>query len=1032
VLFADLKGSMELLADRDPEEARHLLDPVLDRMMAAVHQYEGTVNQVMGDGIMALFGAPLAHEDHAVRACYAALRMQEAVKQYAAEVQRTHGVPIHMRVGLNAGEVVVRSIGSDLHMDYTAVGQTTHLAARMEQMAMPGSILITPAVLGLVEGFVQVTVLGAMPVRGLRDPVEVYEVIGAGVVRSRLQAAAARGLTRFVGRQHELETLQQALVQAHAGHGQVVALVGEAGVGKSRLLYEFGHSHHTQGWLVLESASVSYGKTTPYFLVVDLLRRYCHVEERDDPRTIRAKVTGQLLTLDEALQATIPALLALLDALPADSPFLTLDPPQRRQRTLGGLKRLLMRESQVQPLLLVCEDLHWIDAETQALLDSLVESVPTAQLLLLVNYRPEYQHGWGSKTFYTQVRLDPLPPASADEFLQALLGDDPSLAPLKPLLIARTGGNPFFLEETVRTLVETGMLVGAPGAYQLAQPLARLQMPATVQAVLAARIDRLPPEEKRLLQTAAVIGTEVPLLLLQAIAEVPEDTLHRGLAHLQAAEYLYETRLFPERDYTFKHALTHEGAYSSLLLERRRALHARIVETIERLSPDRLAEPVERLAHHALRGEAWDKALAYCRQAGEKTMARSAHREAVGYFEQALSALPHVPEQRDTREQAIDLRLALCSALSPSGNSGRMLASLREAESLAAALDDSRRLGQVSVLLSRHFYFMGAYDQSMAAGQRALALATANGEVVLYALANQRLGLAYGAQGDHRRSIDYHRQAVESLEGAQRRERFGQVNLPAVHCWARLAESHAELGTFAEGTALGDEGLRTAEAVAHPTSLMMALWGIGLLALRQGELTRALPLLERAMGICQDVDSPVYFPRLATALGAAYTLGGRVADAIQLLTQALEQTTARETVAFPALCSLPLSEAQLLAGHLGEAHALAERALAQAREHQERSNQAWVLRLLGDIAARREPLEVAPTEAYYQQALALAEELGMRPLVAHCHNGLGRLYHQTGRGVQARTALTAAIDLYRAMAMTFWLPQTEAALARLE
>src|SRR5262245_52467657 len=551
VLFADLKGSMELLAERDPEETRQLLDPVLDRMMAAVHQFEGTVNQVMGDGIMALFGAPLAHEDHAVRACYAALRMQETVQQYAIEVQRRHGVPIHMRVGLNAGEVVVRSIGSDLRMDYTAVGQTTHLAARMEQMAMPGAILITPAVLGLVEGFVHVKALGAMPVRGLRDPVEVYEVTGAGVVRSRLQVAAARGLTRFVGRQPELEALQQALAQAHAGHGQVVAAVGEAGVGKSRLLYEFGHSHHTQGWLVLESASVSYGKATPYFPVVDLLKRYCHVEERDDPRTIRAKITGQILTLDAALHETIPAFLALLDALPADSPFLTLDPPQRRQGTLDALTRLLLRESQEQPLLLLCEDVHWIDAETQALLDRLVESLPTARCLLLVTYRPEYQHGWGSKTYYRPLRLDPLPPASVDAFLQALLGADPSLMPLKALLIARTGGNPFFLEESVRTLVETGRLVGAPGAYRLLQPL---QMPATVQAVLAARIDRLPPEEKHVLQTAAVVGTEVPLPLLQAMADMPAEALYRHLAYLQRADFVYETRLFPEREYTFKHA----------------------------------------------------------------------------------------------------------------------------------------------------------------------------------------------------------------------------------------------------------------------------------------------------------------------------------------------------------------------------------------------------------------------------------------------------------------------------------------------
>src|SRR5262245_60048780 len=494
VLFADLKGSMELLADRDPEDARQLLDPVLERMMAAVHRYEGTVNQVMGDGIMALFGAPLAHEDHAVRACYAALRMQEAVKQYATEVQRTHGVPLHIRVGLNAGEVVVRSIGSDLHMDYTAVGQTTHLAARMEQMAMPGSILITPAVLRLVEGFVQIKALGAMPVRGLRDPVEVYEVTGASVVRSRLQVAAARGLTRFVGRQQELLALQQALEQAGAGHGQVVALVGEAGVGKSRLVYEFVHSHHTPGWLVLESASVSYGKATPYFPVIDLLKRYSHVEERDDTRTIRAKVTGQVVTLDPALQDAVPALLSLLDAVPEDSPFLMLDPPQRRQRTLDALKRVLLRKSQEQPLLLVFEDLHWIDSETQALLNSLVESLPTARLLLLVNYRPEYQHGWGSKTYYTQLRLDPLPPGSAEEFLHALLGDDPGLKPLTALLIARTEGNPFFLEESVRTLAETGGLVGERGAYRLGQALPTIQVPATVQAVLAARIDRLLPE----------------------------------------------------------------------------------------------------------------------------------------------------------------------------------------------------------------------------------------------------------------------------------------------------------------------------------------------------------------------------------------------------------------------------------------------------------------------------------------------------------------------------------------------------------
>ncbi len=552
VLFADLKGSMELLAERDPEEARQLLDPVLERMMAAVHRYEGTVNQIMGDGIMALFGAPLAHEDHAVRACYAALAMQEALQRYAEEVRRTQGLLVQMRVGLNSGEVVVRAIGNDLHMDYSAVGQTTHLAARMEQLAAPGSILLTAATLRLVEGLVRVQSLGPVPVKGLAQPVEVFELVGVTALRRRLQAAVTRGLSPFVGRQPELEALQQVLARAGAGQGQVVALLGEPGVGKSRLVYEFLHAHHTQGWLRLESSSVSYGKATAYLPVCDLLKAYCHIEDRDDLRTVRAKITGQILTLDDTLQDTVPAVLALFEALPADSPFLSLDPLQRRRRTLEALKRLLLRESQVQPLLLVFEDLHWLDSETQAVLDSLVESLPTARVLLLVNYRPEYQHGWGSKTFYTQLRLDPLPEASADTLLQALLGTDPGLAPLTQLLIARTQGNPFFLEESVRTLVETGVLGGERGDYHLAQPLDTLQVPATVQALLAARIDRLPAEDKRLLQTAAVIGTEVPWPLLQAIADTPDEALYRSLAHLQAAEFLYETSLFPEPAYTFK------------------------------------------------------------------------------------------------------------------------------------------------------------------------------------------------------------------------------------------------------------------------------------------------------------------------------------------------------------------------------------------------------------------------------------------------------------------------------------------------
>jgi tetratricopeptide (TPR) repeat protein len=525
-----------------------------------------------------------------------------------------------------------------------------------------------------------------------------------------------------------------------------------------------------------------------------------------------------------------------------------------------------------------------------------------------------------------------------------------------------------------------------------------------------------------------VLGKDIAVPLLQAIVEQPEEALQHGLAHLQAAEFLYETRLWPERGYTFKHALTQEMAYGSLPQERQRALHARIVETLEAHAGERVAQQVEHLAHHALRGEEWDKALAYCRQAGEKAMARSAHREAVGYCEQALSALSHLAETHDTRAQAIDLRLALRSALISSGDHGRILACLREAEAFAAALNDQRRLGQVSVFLCVHFFLIGAHDQAIPAAQRALALATASGDGVLHALANQFLGQAYEFQCDYRRAIDCFRQVIVFLDGAQRRERFGQVVLPAVNSRGRLAECHAELGTFAEGEALAEEGLRIADEVNHPGSLIWASYAVGLLSLRQGHLPRALPRLERAVSLCQDADLPSWLPRVAPALGAAYTLGGRAADAVPLLTRAMEQTIATEMVAYEVLCRLSLGEALALADRLKEAHSLAERALALAQEHQERGHQAYALRLLGEITARCTPPEAEQFEADYQHALVMANELGMRPLAAHCHLGLGMLYHQIGRHEEAQAALFTAVQLYRAMDMTFWIPQAETAL----
>src|SRR5712691_10066529 len=892
VLFADLKGSMELLADRDPEEARNILDPVLEHMMEAVHRYEGTVNEVMGDRIMALFGAPLAHEDHAVRACYAALRMQESVRRYAEGARREHGVTVRIRVGLNSGEVVVRAIGSDLHMDYTAVGQTTHLAARMEQLAEPGSILLSPATMELAEGYVEVKPVGPLPVKGLPAPVEVYELVGAGVVRSRLHAAAARGLTRFVGRDNELDQLRQAMERAQAGHGQVVAVVGEPGVGKSRLHWEFTHSHRARGWLILESGSVSYDKGTAHLPVIDLLKAYFHIEGRDETRKIREKVAGKVLSLDRALEPSLPALLSLLEVPVEDEAWGRLDPPQRRQRMLDAVKRLLLRESQVQPLMLLVEDLHWIDAETQALLDSLVESLPTARLLLLANYRPEYQQRWGSKTYYRQLRIDPLPAESAEALLTSLLGTEKNLDALKRTLIERTEGNPLFLEESVRSLAETKALIGERGAYRLAHDATAIQVPPTVQAILAARIDRLSTEAKRLLQAAAVIGKDVSFALLLAIAELAEEDLRRGLAHLQAAEFLYETSLFPDLEYTFKHALTHEVTYGGLLQERRRDLHARVVDALETLHEDRISAHLERLAPHAVRGDLPDKAVYYLRQSGVKAAARSAPQEARVWFEQALSVIEGLAESPSTLEQAFEILHQLWPALANLGEIRRALERLRESEAIAERLNDDRQRGRVCSSATNIHVHLGELDEALVTGTRGLEIAGRLGDLRLRITTSTHLALAHYCRGDYERAVELATENLVALPTDWLSEKFGNAGPASVSHYGSLfpiynrcylVRSLAQLGRFAEAAEYGAEAIRLAESTHHAYIVGLTHHVTCLLHLLKGDWAKARSLIEQGMPAARAADTVSNFPDMAASSAWALAQVGEASEALTWL-----------------------------------------------------------------------------------------------------------------------------------------------------
>ncbi|MGH7266530.1 MAG: ATP-binding protein, partial [Candidatus Rokuibacteriota bacterium] len=718
---------------------------------------------------------------------------------------------------------------------------------------------------------------------------------------------------------------------------------------------EYTRSPRTQGWLTVEASAVSYGRTTPYLPVLDLLKGYFHIEDRDLPPAIRDRVTGGLAGLDERLKDAVAPLVWLLEALPDDDPFRALGPAERRLRAQEAFRGLLLREARRQPVLLVAESLHWIDTESQAFLDAVVESLPGARLLLVASYRPEYQHGWGGKSYYRQLPLAPLGPESARALFRGLVGGAPGLEPLETLLVERTEGNPFFLEESVRRLVETHALAGERGAYRLAKPIGAVLVPATVQAVIAARIDRLPPEEKQLLEVASVVGKAFAFPLLAAVADLPEADLRRALTHLQAAEFLYEASLFPEVEYAFRHALSHDVTYVSLLLERRRLLHARILEAMERLYADRLTDHVDRLAHHARHGEVWARAHIYLRQAGASAASRSANREAATWLEHALAALGRLPDSRGTQERGIDIRLELRPLYLQLGRLSDVLALSRDAERLAQRLEDQPRLARVYTYLINYHYLKGEPERAIDYGRRCLALGADDAkDLALHAMARRYMGHCHHARGEYGLAASVLEQNIEALETAG--------DLPAdtisyVGSRAWLAFTLAETGDFDRAHAHAARAQKVADASRLAYSQAIAWTLAGLVWLRQGHLEAAVQPLERSLEACRDRDLPVWRPIPASLLGLALARLGRTDEALPFLRDGVDGSRQLGINAYLPLWTAQLAEGLLLAGRPAEAEAAAREALDLARAFGERGHEAWIHRVLGQIAARREPAD---------------------------------------------------------------------------
>lgn len=844
LLFADIADSTALIDSMEAEAAAELLRAAIDQMMHSVRKFGGTVNKILGDGIMAIFGAPAAHEDHAVRACYAALDMLAGVGTGEADKDGRPARP-PVRVGLNSGDVVVRAIHNDLTMDYDAVGPTVHLAGRMEQLAPAGQCRMTASTFRLAEGYVAAKSLGPVTVRGVNRAITVYELVSATDFRSRFLARQRGRLTRFVGRDAEMAALHEAWRRAAAGMGESLSIVGEAGLGKSRIFHQFLQDASMRNVPVLATGAVAHASGHPFFPLISLIKSQFAITDSDDAERIEAKVRARLGETPGDSRGTADAILGLLD-LRTDPEWSAMEPALRRKAILNACMAWVLSEAEREPIVFVFEDLHWIDAETKAFLDLFVERLGEAPILLLLNHRPEFDAPWAGKAHHRSVRMDPLPLASGRQMLADLLGEDPELDPLRDVLMERTDGNPFYVEESVQALIEMGYLRSEGQGLRLAVPVSEIVVPPTITAIVDARIDRLRPDAKRLLQTAAVIGKDFEFTLLSEVAGLDPATLQDCLSILKDGEFVYETRLYPEPEYSFKHALTHQVAYDGLLGERRRAHHADVLGAIDRLDQEHGSDRLEQRLFHAVHGEVWEKAYAYGMSLGQRALAMSASASAIEAFDHAAAALARLPETEKHLNDAIDCRLNARAALYVLGGSSRMESLMEEARALAARLGNRRRLAEVILHQSGNDWMYGKFESAITLAEEASTIAREIGDERLEGLASYRISTAALLSGDYAAAAESALAAAAILRPiAAAFMRFGGFVYTMNGSFGSVALS--ELGRLDEATALGRDAYELAVEKKHAYSISVGCFGIGQALAERGDFEAAAAPLEEGL-----------------------------------------------------------------------------------------------------------------------------------------------------------------------------------------
>jgi class 3 adenylate cyclase/tetratricopeptide (TPR) repeat protein len=997
VFFADVKGSLELSSAVDPEVWHGIMDSFFQVLTDGVHRFEGTVNQYTGDGIMALFGAPIAHEDHSQRACYAALQLRDDLAEQAREVKRAHGLSFSTRIGLHSGEVVVGKIGDDLRMDYTAQGLTVGLAARMEELASPDTIYMSDATASLVSGYLDLEDLGEFTVKGLEDPVRVHQLVGQSALRTRFDVSRARGLTRFVGRDDDVHSLENALQRAMSGSGQVVGVVAEAGTGKSRLCFEFLESVRARGIKVLEGHAVAHGKNIPFLPMLEIFRAYYGLDDQDDPRTVREKIAGRLLLLDPSFRDVLPLMFERFGAADPDNPPPEMDPDARQKLIFSILQRVVQGEAE--PLVTLVEDLHWLDATSESFLEQWVDAVPSSNNLLIVNFRPEFNAEWTNKSWYRQLPLAPLGPAAIQELLEDLLGTDSSITGLARRIHERTSGNPFFTEEVVQSLIESCILEGSRGAYRLTRPVERLEIPTTVNSLLAARIDRLSERDKHALQAAAVIGKEFARPILTPVSDLADVDLDEALSILKSGEFIYEQALYPVAEYSFKHPLTQEVALGSQLQDRKRRLHARAAQALQESLADRLDENAALIAYH------WE-------EAGETRDAIRWHRRAAEWIvgNDPVQAVHHWQHVRSLgaellEEDEVAGHVARASRMVLSLGGWRMGISAEEVNAIA---EQGRALAERIGDRSCQAVILAAHGARRGLGGRAglyydmakEALALLDDDCPLEDRLYCRTMLGYSAWCCGRVS-----EALESFQQAQRLAE-GDPNAGfelsgfSAWTWSQHMQSMAlnYLGRFDEAERASNAAIQLGRQHGQSENLGWALLTSFLGHLLRDELPEGVQdpreLAVQASEIAEEVGSNYSLTIAEAFLGHAHYLAGDFEQAVEAQRRTLRRMEERENaLEARTFAQSTLSESLRKLGDLEGAIEAARAAVSAATEQPCIADGVRAQVVLGlALLERNAPDERTEAETCLEGARAWLEEsgaLGLKTRVEELEQKLG-------------------------------------------